>query len=231
MRVALYYTHAAENPLARAAAHWLGRDAFTGEPVRQSVADGISPERLAELTADPRRYGWHATLKAPFRLAEGRTLPELEQAAADFAAQRGPLPLTLDLQRLGPFFALTPAGDPSAINDFAADVVRAFEPFRAPLTEPEIARRRRSHLSPEQDRYLLDWGYPYVFDLFRLHMTLTGSVPDGEAGATERALRRHFRDFLGKPGQLDALAIFVQPDASRDFLVHSRIPLIAHGAA
>ena len=70
-----------------------------------------------------------------------------------------------------------------------------------------------------------------VFDLFRLHMTLTGPVPDAEADAMEGALRRHFSLFLGRPGQLDALAIFVEPDASRDFLVHSRTPLIAHGAA
>ena len=232
MRVALYYTHPAGDPLAEAAARWLGRDAFIGEPVEQPRVDGIDPARLAALTAEPRRYGWHATLKAPFRLAPAQGLPELGQAVTDFAARTGPLPLTLDLQRLGSFFALTPVGDAAAINDLAADAVRTFEPFRAPLNEAEIARRRQSGLSPEQDRYLLDWGYPHVLDLFRFHMTLTSSVPDREADAVERALRHHFRDLLGRPGQLDALAIFVEPDGSRDFLVHSRTRFsAAYGAS
>ncbi|MDN3721086.1 DUF1045 domain-containing protein [Roseibium salinum] len=61
------------------------------------------------------------------------------------------------------FLALTPNQPEAALNGFAALCVRSFEPFRAPLTEADLERRRRSGLTPRQDLYVTEWGYPYVF--------------------------------------------------------------------
>ncbi|MGQ3281168.1 MAG: DUF1045 domain-containing protein, partial [Shinella sp.] len=72
MRYALYFTPSASDPLTLSAQRWLGRNAFTGATLAQLSVQGFDAATLAGLTADPRRYGFHATLKAPFSLAEGR---------------------------------------------------------------------------------------------------------------------------------------------------------------
>ena len=65
-RVAIYYAPLPEDPLTPLSSSWLGRDPVTNAPVPQPALDGIS-----ELTAEPRLYGFHATLKPPMRLVEG----------------------------------------------------------------------------------------------------------------------------------------------------------------
>ena len=73
-RIAIYYTAAPDNPLASAGSAWLGWDLFKAEFVEQEVVGDLS---LDKLTARPRKYGFHATLKAPFRLADGFGLDDL----------------------------------------------------------------------------------------------------------------------------------------------------------
>jgi len=220
MRVALYAAPPAECRLSQAAAAWLGRDAWGGmAPPRVAVA-GFDVIELDRLTAEPRRYGFHATLKPPFRLAEGTTFEGFRAALRAFCDSAAPVLLpSLALQRIGPFFALVPEGDLPALQALAADVVETFEPFRAPSTAEEIARRRPERLTPRQRDYLSAWGYPYVFDGFRFHMTLTGPVPDERRDAMEAALRERFAPFIGAPLTVDALALFVEPSPPGDFVV------------
>lgn len=175
MRYALYFTPPADDPLTGAAARWLGRDAFTGKAL---APDGQRPDGWESLVAEPARYGFHATLKAPFHLAGGQTETDLLSALDVFAAETPAFTMPrLKIGLLGSFFALVPDGDADALDRFAADVVRAFEPFRAPLSAADIARRKPETLPEPERTYLHDWGYPYVFDAFRFHMTLTGPVP------------------------------------------------------
>src|SRR5215471_9962322 len=113
MRVAIYYTPRADHPLTRAAALWLGRDAFTGQPLPTPPADAID---VSSVTAEPRRYGFHATMKAPFRLPRDRTLAELDRVLAAFCARIVPIKaMQLKIERLGSFFALTPASNDGAV--------------------------------------------------------------------------------------------------------------------
>ncbi|WP_237477683.1 DUF1045 domain-containing protein [Lichenibacterium dinghuense] len=174
--------------------------------------------------AEPARYGFHATLRAPFRPRDGVTLDGLSAHLAAFAAGR-PAPVIgcLTLSRLGDFFALTPSGPEPGIAALEGEVLDAFEPFRAALTPAEAARRRPERLSPSQRALLDRYGYPYVRDEFRYHMTLTGPVP-GPAEAVRRALEAHFADVLDRPLPVDGLALFVEPEAGAPFRVHAFHP-------
>ena len=62
-RVAVYYAPAADDPLWARGCTWLGRDPETGVELPQPDIDGIA----AQVT-EPRRYGFHATLKPPMQL-------------------------------------------------------------------------------------------------------------------------------------------------------------------
>ncbi|WAJ26119.1 DUF1045 domain-containing protein [Antarcticirhabdus aurantiaca] len=220
MRAALYYAPPDGAPLARLAADWLGRDAATGEATRKP------DPRLDPLVAEPARYGFHATMKAPFRLAEGRTLAELDESLAAFCAARGAASVErLALRRIGRFFALVPDGPHPDLATLADETVRAFEPFRAPLSEAETARRAPERLTPRQRALLGDWGYPYVFDEFRFHMTLTGPVPDEDAAALEAELAERLAPVIDRPLAIDGLALFVEPEPDAPFRLHARHPL------
>jgi putative phosphonate metabolism protein len=223
MRVAIYYTPPADHPLTEAVALWLGRDAFTGQPIPTPPADAID---VSSVTAEPRRYGFHATMKAPFRLPNDRTLAELDRMLAEFCTCIAPIKaMQLKIERLGSFFALTPASSDAAVATLAASVVERFEPFRAPLDPDELARRTVAGLNPAQQRNLEQWGYPYVFDEFRFHMTLTGPIAPVQRDAVVGVLQDRFGALLADPIEIDALALFVQAGSGADFLVHTRHPL------
>lgn len=216
-RYAIYYAPA-PGPFARAAAAWLGRDPETGHAVPQPPV----PD-LATRTAEPRRYGFHATLKAPFRLAEGVDFPALCAATRALAARLEPVSLPgLRLADLHGFLALVPEGDPAALNALAAEVVVALDPLRAPLTQAEIARRHPERLSPRQRALLDRHGYPFVLDEFVFHLTLSDPLPD--PGALRPAAEAHFAPHLPRPFVVDALCVFGQAEGGAFHLLH-RAPL------
>lgn len=219
-RYALYYTPP-PGKFADFGASWLGWDAVRGEAVAQPEMAGLD---LPAVTAEPRKYGFHATLKAPFRLAEGQGEDELACAVARVAADLRPVILEgLGLTRIGPFLALTPQGDQTALNALAGQVVQVLDPFRAPLTEAELARRNPARLTPRQ-RELLDlWGYPYVFDEFQFHMTLTGALDPVLLDRASAALRP-YQDLVPRPFTLDALSLMGETQDGRVRLIR-RVPL------
>ena len=216
MRAAIYFTPPAGHALTRAASHWLGRSAFDGEPTR--AADPALDERVAS----PARYGFHATMKAPFHLAEDTDLLDLDAKLAGFCAAQTPITIDrLILSRIGCFFALVPESTPPALSELEVAIVRRFEPFRAPMTAADLARRKPEHLSERQRGHLRTWGYPHVFGDFRFHMTLTDAIIDAEAERTEALLREHFEAFDGETLTVGTLALFVEPEAGAPFKVHS----------
>ncbi|MEF2550329.1 DUF1045 domain-containing protein [Aurantimonas sp. A2-1-M11] len=219
MRAAIYFTPPAGAPLTRTAARWLGRSAFDGEPTR-APDPAVDP-----LVASPARYGFHATMRAPFRFAEGVDLAEVDARLAAFCASRDRVRIDrLVIARLGPFFALVPERAPEALGDLEAAVVNSFEPLRAAATPQEIARRQPEALSERQRDYLAQWGYPHVFEEFRFHMTLTGKVPAAERDTVEAQLRDTFGEFDGAPLAIDHLALFMEPEPGAPFRVHSVHP-------
>ncbi|WP_439617453.1 DUF1045 domain-containing protein [Shinella sp.] len=228
MRYALYFTPPASDPLTLSAQRWLGRNAFTGAALEQPAVGEFDAATLSGLTADPRRYGFHATMKAPFALAEGRSEAELVAEIGRFVSETEPFDIPeLVVGRLGSFFALVPGDQCDALQSFAGEVVRRFERFRAPLTSADISRRKPDELTTAERQNLVQWGYPYVFDEFRFHMTLTGRVPAERRDAVEGVLLDQFADFHGRPLTIAGLALFREPSRGADFTVHSLFPLAA----
>lgn len=175
-RYAIYYTPDVSTALAEFGADWLGWDSASGE---SSAHGEFGNGGIAEATKTPRKYGFHGTIKPPFRLVEGCTAEELAKALASLCAMSAPVVLEgMALARLGCFLALVPVGDVGSLAALAANAVQELDRFRAPATEAELAKRRKSRLSPAQDANLIAWGYPYVLDQFRFHMTLTGALDD-----------------------------------------------------
>ncbi|GAA6201866.1 DUF1045 domain-containing protein [Aquicoccus sp. SU-CL01552] len=219
-RYAIYYAPPAQAAWGGFVTRWLGWDMDTGAEVPQPEVAGL-PLSLASITATPRKYGAHATIKPPFRLAEGMTRADLETACATFCARNAPLQLEgLTLVRLGRFLALRPVGDTAALDALAARVVEALDRFRAPAPEAELARRRAAGLSPAQQENLARWGYPHVMGQFRFHITLSGKLPKPALGAVEAALTGHLVPLLPAPFEIGDLALVGEDAAGRFHLLH-----------
>ncbi|WP_203135578.1 DUF1045 domain-containing protein [Microbacterium sp. JZ31] len=196
--------------------------------LREAVEAWYAREEFRDLTVDARRYGFHATLKAPFRLAEGRTEAELRAAADTFAAARRPVTIAAPRPAtVGHFRALLPHGDHAGLDALAADAVRAFDDFRAQPNEDEIRRRRPERLSPRERELFERWGYPYVFDRFRFHLTLTDPIPEERIAEVDAALASHFADTAGIDVPLLSIALFVEPEPGDPFDVLSVHPFAA----
>ena len=198
-RYAIYW--AGQGAFASRAAEWLGWDNALGAPVAQ-------PDDVAAWTEEPRKYGFHGTVKAPFRLAEAWDQPRLEAAFAELCQRLAPVQLQgLQMARLGTFLALVPQGDTGALQDLGAEVVRDLDPARAPLNATELARRRPKTLSPRK-RELLDlWGYPHVMEEFRFHLTLSGAFPAETLDQIEARAKAHFGP-LPAPFAIEDLCLF-----------------------
>lgn len=218
-RYAVYYAPAADSPLWRFGCATLGYDAFTGEDIAFTVPPGRDATAWPGLTAEPRHYGFHATLKAPFELAHGRSEGQLRAFTHQIAAGLSAVPLAgLAVTALGRFIALTPAEPSPTLQKFAFDIVQAFEPFRAPLSAADLERRLASPLTPAHRAYLEAYGYPYVGDAFRFHMTLTGSLPHDDVAGTAAALSGGYVAAVPvAPVAIDRLALFKQDDRQSRF--------------
>ncbi len=221
MRHAIYYAPAPGSQLHRLGSEWLGRDAFTGQFMKQPALEG-----LREATASPRRYGLHATLKPPFVLKSGCTRAELGDAVALIAAQMDTAScIRLALCEIDGFIALTPEDDDGSFAAVAARCVRELDSFRAPLEDQELARRRAANLTARQERNLRDWGYPYVLGEYSIHLTLTRKLGQSERQRFLAVAQSHFSPVLRQPYVLDALTIFTELLPGADFRADERFPL------
>ena len=215
-RYAIFFTPT--GALAKWGAHWLGWDSATGAAPGHPQIAGLD---VAALTATPRKYGLHGTLKAPFQLADGVTEADVRQAAESFVADRAPCNIgQLELRYDGGFVALRPAEQPQSLTTLAAAIVRAFDPLRAPLTEADIARRRRAPLTVRQDEQMLAFGYPYIFADFHFHLTLTGRLDPPEAESVIAALTPQVAPLIAMPCSIDAITLMGQDTAGMFHQIH-----------
>ncbi len=218
-RLALYWAPDLDDPLHRAGSSWLGRDAETGAPLPQPV---VPSHDLRAITADPRGYGLHATLKPPFRLSA--SWAEALDAAAALAARLRPFDLPpLAVRDLEGFLALRETAPCPPLRALADACVEALDGCRAPPDEAELARRRAT-LSPEQEANLVRWGYPYVFGAWRFHVTLTRRLSPEEKEAVLLAAEAHLREALGRKRRVSSICLFTQAAPGAPFLVAERLP-------
>jgi hypothetical protein len=217
-RYAIYFVPAAQSPLYRYGSSVLGYDCYSGDAVTVPAAFKAAAPDWNELTAAPRRYGFHATLKAPFYLSPDCSEQQLVNAMRNFAALGHPVRTFMPtVGGLGGFFAILPLTAELALDGLAASCTTIFDAYRAPMSPQERARRIALGLSQSQIQNLDRWGYPYVLSEFTFHLTLTGEV----AGARRQAIFTILRDGLRgmdaeQPVAVDRIALLKQdtPEAS-----------------
>jgi putative phosphonate metabolism protein len=221
-RYAIYYAAAPDTDLDRFGGRLLGYDAFSGKDL--PFPDGVlqmAPD-WRELTRDPRKYGFHATLKAPLSLAPGKTETEFLAACEAFANTPRPVPVIRPVvDSISGFIAVVPAEPSTELERLASDCTCEFDSFRAPLTPEDRTRRNPSALTERQCGHLDRWGYPYVMEDFRFHMTLTGRLDAERREPVLRMLRNSFSATGIKTLAIDRIALFRQDDADSRFRIVS----------
>lgn len=222
-RYAIYFTPPPYSPLARFGASVIGYDCFEKVDVNHCLLTGVGAQELAFATAAPRRYGFHATLVAPFHLKKDASEDDLRNALDVFSVSHAPVPLgPMKVATLEDFIALTPVKVPDELAALEQACVEFFEPFRAPLSAADRERRLSAGLSRRQQDYLEQWGYPFVFEEFRFHMTLTGRLAPGDRARFKSALTAAFGPLSSNYVDLDALSLMRQQDRDTRFEVLER---------
>jgi len=225
-RYAVYYAPPAHSELWHRGCRWLGRDPARDEALEQPSVPGCEAARIVALTAAPRAYGFHATLKPPFRLREGMDELDVDAALRALAdGQRRFVLPALCVARLGGFLALTPAAEHVPMAALAEACVAQLDGLRRASADDELRRRRTAGLSPRQEEMLERWGYPYVFEEFRFHLTLTAPVQGEEGEVLAQWLARWFAPALSAPQWVEDLALYVQSGPQRPFRLLRRYPL------
>jgi hypothetical protein len=218
-RYAIYVVPDDDSALGRFGKSVLGEDATL-------VADEGQRAAWLAATGEPRRYGFHATVKAPFHLAPGASLDALSGALRAFTSERPPVPVgRLAVRRIGHFLALTPVEPLPMLSGFAAEVVAAFEPFRAPLSLEDTQRRLAAGLTRTQQAMLARWGYPYVFAEFRFHMTLSGRLDNATSAWMQEVLTLAYAPQSHDAHEITALALMEQPVRDAPFRLLERFAL------
>ncbi|MHB1122126.1 MAG: DUF1045 domain-containing protein [Ramlibacter sp.] len=211
IRHAVYFAPGRDSPWRAFGASWLGRDEILDAPCPQ-LASGRSAAEMTALTAEPRRYGFHATLKPPFRLSRSHSSDDLLTRLRQFATQQRRIPLgPLEPAWMDGFVALVPAAASPALQSLAAACVTELDDMRAPATPAERERRSIATGDVRGQELMERYGYPHVLERFRFHMTLTGPVSalvaqDVIAQLTPTVVRLNEQ----APLVLDRLCLFVQ---------------------
>jgi hypothetical protein len=224
-RVAIYYAPLPDDPLTKLSSSWLGRDPMTNAPVSQPRLSGIE-----EFTAEPRTYGFHATLKPPMRLIDGAGWTDFRTAVHAVAAGIAPFELPpMAVSDLRGFLALRETVPCPGLQALADACVGRLDAFRPPLSGDELARRRNAKLTAEQDEMLLRWGYPYVFGTWFFHMTLTRRLSDAEKSVIMPAAEDYFAAALTIRRRVEDICIFTQAAPDVPFAIAERVRLQGKG--
>lgn len=229
-RLAVYYVPEEDEALWQVGTRLLGRSMLSPWPLPQGQPRiaGLDARRFETLTSEPRRYGLHATLKAPFELSPLFFVSDVLNAVAAIARDVASFSVgPLRLARIASFFVLIPENNAESLRSLAAICTEELDPFREPEAEAELAARKAKGLSPRQETLLEQWGYPYVFDEFRFHITLTNSIQDAvERRFVLAGLERHCAPLLGVELHIGSICVCVQPERSAPFTLLQRFPLL-----
>ena len=222
MRAAIYWAPRADDPLHGLGSAWLGRDAETGRAIAQPVLPGLD---IAEVTADARGYGLHATLKPPFHLRT--SWAALREDAMALAARTRPFVLPpLRLAEHHGFLALLESEKSAALQAFCDACVTALDTHRAPPTEAELARRRPERMAKRQRELLDRWGYHYVLDEWWFHVTLSRRLTPAEREVVQPALGSYLGTVPAQPRQVTELCLFMQEAPRAPFVIAERLKLL-----
>lgn len=225
-RFAIYYAPPRSSSWWAKGCAWLGRDPEAGAapPPPPPEPPGLT-RPVADLTVAPRLYGWHGTLVAPFRLAAGVAAADLLENARSWTLSQRRFEVVVQAAALDRFIAIRPLGKTAdaRLRALAADALRHFAPTTAAPSPQELERRLRAPLTACQRALLAQWGYPFVLDEFRFHMTLTDALDDPSARQRVIDWWREEIRLLG-PLPIDGAAVFVQHGPAAPFILWRRLP-------
>ena len=226
-RYAIYFAPPRGSALWNFGNSWLGRDVETGEELRRPAIIGLEDVDIDELTSSPSLYGFHATIKPPFRLSNPFDLGDLVKSLEEFAAARKSFECSLaGPSEIGNFIAFALSYTSAEMDSLASEAVEFFDIYRSPLTDEELRKRRSVSLTSRQEENLQNWGYPYVKEDFRFHMTLTNAVKTV-------ALRSRLKEALSDaaqtagvigPTEISGLALYEQSGLGMPFKLLRRFP-------
>jgi hypothetical protein len=192
---------------------------------------GLAPSLVARAVKSPARYRVHATLKAPFRLRDGASAMELQDALDSFcASRRGPSGGALTLAIFQNYLGLMLSSRTADIDWLAGECVTHFDCFRAPLNGIDRDRRAEASFSPAERAFFESFGYPYVLSAFRFHISLAGPLQPSELNEVSAALAPQLVPFMAAPFRIDSLALLGEPHGGGIFEPVSRHPF-RHRAA
>lgn len=227
-RYAIYYAPKNDSLLGRFGNAWLGWNPETKRSAPRPKVIGLSSDDIERVTTSPARYGFHGTLKPPFKLAKDKTFEGLTLAIEDLCDTLKPVRgAPLSLQVIGGFLAFTPRDSKMAISALADQCVWKLDSFRSAPSADELARRRQDGLSERQEALLLKWGYPYVMDEFRFHLTLSNKLSGERLKHVHQCLETASEHLLLSPFEINDLCLFGDPGHNRPFHLIRRFSLKA----
>jgi hypothetical protein len=223
-RYAIYYAPEEGSPLDLFGQAWLGRDTRTGKRIRQPEVEGVFSQELQTIVSPAALYGFHGTLKPPFFLSDPEMKKTLIKDIKAFAAKEMPFYLPrLVVARIGRFLVLEPERSNNQINSLAERCVQHFDSYRQPLDSKELKTKYFLGLNSNQKQNFLNWGYPYVMDEFRFHLTLTGRIID--IHLSDHLIREIQKQLTGidlNNIKVSSICLFIQPNKKQPFYLHSR---------
>lgn len=224
-RYAVYAAPRSGTPLGRLGDAWLGRNCETGERLPRPNIPGYHASEIAVFAETPARYGFHGTIVAPFRPKDGIHENDLTDAVQTLAKTLSPVSIPgFNVRSLGRFVAIVPEIANDGIAALSRHCVEDMARFRAPMSDAEWDRRIQTGLTPNQERLLSLWGYPYVMEEYRFHLTLTGNLDT----ATRVQLCEDITDYASAalgPHTFEDLALFAEPEPGAEFKLIQRFPL------
>ncbi|MBC05221.1 DUF1045 domain-containing protein [Thalassospira sp.] len=225
-RYGIYYAPEPQSALGQFGNTWLGRDPESSDSLARPAVTGLSDADIAAGTTSPRRYGFHGTLKPPFALSVGKDRAELEASLASLCQTIAPVACgPLMLKSIGRFLALVPTKPVAPLADLAATLVRELDAFRQPEDEAAMNKRRAAGLTDRQEENLVRWGYPYVMEEFRFHLTLTNKLSDDQIVPFTNALSDLVATLCEAPFVVREVCLFGDPGDQKPFRLLKRFPL------
>ena len=223
-RYAIYAVPDPASPLFLRASRWLGWDSVAAAAAQfpqRHEPDNPGSLDIELITRTPRKYGFHGTLKPPMRLAEGHDEAMLIAKAGKLASTLAPVTIpSLEIAAMGRFLALVPAEPNAGLAALAGSVVTGLDELRRPADDTETETRRAAGLSARQEELLREWGYPYVLDEFRFHMTLSGRQDPDEVPMVQAMLAQWIGPFVAEPLVIERLAIMGEAKDGRFRLIN-----------
>ena len=109
------------------------------------------------------------------------------------------------------------------MDQLATNLVVGLDDLRQPPDESEIAKRASVGLTKQKHLLLKKWGYPYVLEEFRFHLTLSDALDQERSAALLDAARTIFSTATQSPIRISDVAAVGESETGMFHLIE-RVP-------